>query len=125
MKKVSLSILVILVTFFLTIESCGPVVFSSRLGTPPPHWFYPNRVETVRYVYFPNHQIYYDFSIRKYIYLDNNAWISVGVLPARFKGHDLRRSKQIRIKDYHGDNIRKYHNETTVKRVKTNNRRYY
>lgn len=125
MKKVNLLFLAILSIVFFTIESCGPVVFSSSLGTPPPHWFYPNRVETVRYVYFPNHQIYYDFSFKKYIYLDNNAWIRVNVLPARFKGHDLRRSKQLRIKDYYGDNIRKYHNETTVKRVKTNNRRYY
>ena len=124
MKKVNLLMLVFLGAFYLTLESCGPVVFSSRLGIPPPPWFYPNRVETVRYIYFPNHQIYYDFSIRKYIYLNNNSWISVSVLPTRFNGHDLRRSKQIRIRDYFGDNIKRYHNETTVKRVKKN-KRYY
>lgn len=125
MKKFNSLILILLSVLFLTLESCGSIVFSSRLGTPPPPWFYPNRVETIRYVYFPDHYIYYDLSLRNYIYLDNGAWITVNVLPARFNGHDLKRSRKIRINNYYGDNIKKYHNETTVKRKKLNSKRYH
>jgi len=125
MKKFNFLILAFLSVLFLTLESCGPVVFSSRLGTPPPPWFYPNRVETVRYVYFPDYEFYYDLSLRNYIYLNNGAWITVNVLPNRFNGHDLKRSRKIRINDYYGDNIKRYHNETTVKRKNLNSKRYH
>jgi len=125
MKKFNLLILVFLSVLFLTLESCGPVVFSSRLGTPPPPWFYPNRVEIVRYVYFPDYEFYYDLSLRNYIYLDNGLWVTVNVLPNRFNGHDLKRSRKIRINDYYGDNIKRYHNETTLKRKNLNSKRYH
>ena len=124
MKKVNF-ILVLISVFFITLGSCGPVVFSSRLGIPPPPWFYPNRIETVRYIYFPDHMFYYDLSLRNYIYLDNGAWITVTILPARFKVHNLNRSRQVRINNYFGDNIKKYHKKTTVKRTKKTNRRYH
>lgn len=110
MKKFNCLILVLLSVLFFTLESCGPVVFSSRLGTPPPQWFYPNRVETVRYVYFPDYEFYYDLSLRNYIYLDSGAWITVNILPTRFKGYDLKRTRKVRINNYYGDNIKKYHN---------------
>lgn len=125
MKKFNLLILVFLSVLFLTLESCGPVVFSSRLGTPPPPWFYPNRVEIVRYVYFPDYEFYYDLSLRNYIYLDNGLWVTVNVLPNRFNGHNLKRSRKIRINDYYGDNIKRYHNETTLKRKNLNSKRYH
>lgn len=99
----------------LMLSSCGPVVFTSRPHTPPPPWFYPHRVESVRYVYFPEHMIYYDLSLRTYIYLDNGVWISAAVLPRRFNGVNLRRSRTVRIRDYHGDDIRRYHKENNDK----------
>ena len=125
MKKTVLLIFVILFASILSLESCGPVVFSSRLGAPPPNWFYPNRVETVRYVYFPDYEIYYDFSLRNYIYFDNGAWLSVEILPKRFNRINLRRSRQVRIKDYFGDNIKRYHNDNVIKRRNPSSKRYH
>ena len=109
----------------VAIESCGPVVISSRLETPLPSWFYPNRVEMVRYVYFPEHMIYYDLSLRNYIYLDNNVWVRVNVLPPRYRAINLNRSRFARVKTYRGDNISRYHreNNTTRRRSNTNTTR--
>jgi hypothetical protein len=111
MKKTIFLTLALLFSFVLSIESCGPVVVTSRIGTPPPPWFYPNRAEVVRYIYFPEHEIYYDFSLRSYIYLDNNIWITADILPSRFNHINLRRSHNIRIHDYFGDDIKRYHND--------------
>lgn len=111
MKKIVFLPFALLFSFVLSLESCGPVVVTSRIGTPPPPWFYPGRAEVVRYVYFPEHEIYYDFSLRNYIYLDNNAWVTVNVLPARFSRVDLRRSNRVRINNYFGDDIKSYHSD--------------
>lgn len=116
MKKVSLTLVSTVFTVVFTLLSCGPVVFSSRLGAPPPPWFYPNRVEHVRYVYFPEFEFYYDFTQKNYIYFNNGSWLSVKILPSKYDGINLRRSRQVRIKNYHGDNIKKYHNNTIIKR---------
>jgi len=118
MKKVIFLILALLGATIFTLESCGPVVISSRLGTPPPPWFYPNRVETLRYVYFPDYSIYYDLSLRNYSYFENGIWITANILPPRFHSINLRRSKQVRITNYFGDDIKRYHNENrrTIKR---------
>ncbi|MGB5499563.1 MAG: hypothetical protein WBM77_11600, partial [Maribacter sp.] len=58
----------------LVLSSCGTVVISSRPNHPPPPWFYPNRLEVVRYVYFPEISIYYDLTARTYLYLDGGIW---------------------------------------------------
>ena len=104
----------------VAIKSCGPVVISSRPETPPPPWFYPNRVEMVRYVYFPEYLIYYDLSLRNYIYLDNNVWVRVNVLPPRYRTINLNRSRFIRVKNYRGDNISSYHRENNTTRSRSN-----
>ncbi|ARV14790.1 hypothetical protein [Polaribacter sp. SA4-12] len=116
MKKRKYLLIIILFTSMFMIESCGPVVFSSRLEIPPPPWFYPNRIETVRYVYFPEHNIYYDLSLRSYIYLKNKAWLTVKVLPSQYRSIDLKRSRFVRIKNYRGDNITNYHQGDNTKR---------
>lgn len=128
MKYKVIFMFAILLSSMLALESCGPVVISSRLGTPPPPWFYPNRIETVRYVYFPDHMIYYDISLRNYIYLDNGAWIRVNILPTRYKNINLRHSKFVRIKDYYADDIRQFHPRNSYVKgrrtaAKSNNRR--
>ncbi len=107
-----------------TLENCGPVLITSRLSNPPPSWFYPNRIETVRYIYFPNHMIYYDLSLRNYIYLDNGIWITAVILPSRYNGINFRRSRTVRINNYFGDDIRRYHKENKKKgRKSTSTRR--
>ena len=110
MKKSVFILFAIFLFSCLTIESCGPVVFTTRLGHTPPHWFYPNRIETVRYIYFPDYTIYYDLSSRNYSYIENGLWITVDMLPPRFNSYNLRRSKQVRINNYYDDNIQRYHN---------------
>jgi len=113
-------VLLLLISAF-TLESCSPIVISSQPEQPLPPWFYPNRVEAVRYVYFPEYKIYYDLSLGNYLYLDNNAWVRVNVLPERFSAIKLNRSKFVRVKNYRGNNIRIYHNKNNASRNRTNN----
>lgn len=115
MKKGMFFMLLFLAVISMVFESCGPVIVSARTSAPPPPWFYPNRVETVRYVYFPDYMIYYDLSLRNYIYLENGVWITVNVLPARYSRVNLRRSRFVRINNYYGDDIKRYHNENSVR----------
>lgn len=113
--------LFLITALFLT--SCGPVVFTSRPNNPPPSWFYPNRLEMVRYVYFPEYSIYFDLTLNNYLYFENNVWVRVNVLPSRYRNIDLNRSRYVRVKNYRSDNIREYHNKNvrsnTSKRATT------
>lgn len=116
MKPKRLFYIILLIASMSIVESCGPVVISSRPDMPPPPWFYPNRVEAVRYVYFPDHMIYYDLSLRNYIYFNNGIWVTVDVLPLPYRNINLRRSRFIRVKGYRGDNISSYHRENNTTR---------
>lgn len=113
MKTLRYSIITLLMCTFIGLESCGPIIISSRPSHPTPSWFYPNRVINVRYVYFPDYMVYYDLSLRNYIYLENDVWITVSVLPTRFNTINLRRARQVRIDNYFGDNIKEYHRTST------------
>ncbi|NHF59622.1 hypothetical protein FK220_009740 [Flavobacteriaceae bacterium TP-CH-4] len=105
---------------FLLLASCGPVVLTTRVADPPPPWFYPNRLELVRYVYFPEFSFYYDLSSRTYVYLDAGVWVRRKVLPTRYRNIDLRRSRYERIRNYNDDNIRRYHEEHNANRGRSN-----
>lgn len=115
----ALLLLIVLPVFFI-MTSCGPIILTSRVNNPPPPWFYPNRVELVRYVYFPEYSIYYDLSARTYLYLDGGIWIRREVLPPRYQRIDLTRSRYERIRNYNDDNIRKYHEEYNANRGRSN-----
>jgi hypothetical protein len=115
MKKYKIALFVTLILSLLFLGSCGPIIISPHPQNPPPSWFYPNRIESVRYVYFPEHTIYFDLSVRQYLYLDNNVWIRVRTLPQRYRSINLNRSKFVRIKGYRNDNIRTYHRENYSK----------
>ena len=126
MKKFKLLSIALLLIFISSLESCGPVIISSRPSHPTPPWFYPSRVVNVRYVYFPEFSIYYDLTLRHYLYLDNGMWITVNTLPPRYRGVDLRRTRQVRIDNYFGDNIKVYHPKNSYvkgRRTTTNRRR--
>ena len=86
MKRLKFYLFTLLLLGSISLESCGPVIISSRPSHQIPSWFYPNRVVNVRYVYFPDYTIYYDLTLRNYLYYENNVWIRVNVLPSRFKG---------------------------------------
>tara|TARA_R110000737_G_scaffold83331_1_gene115797 strand:- start:527 stop:1099 length:573 start_codon:yes stop_codon:yes gene_type:complete len=113
-------VLFITVIVLLFLASCGPIVVSSRIGQPPPPWFYPNRLEVVRYVYFPEYSFYYDLSARTYVYLDGGVWVRRNVLPSRYQNIDLRRSKYERIRNYSDENIRRYHEDNNANRGRSN-----
>lgn len=105
----------------LFLSSCGSVVVTSRPNHPPPIWFYPNRLEVVRYVYFPEHSIYYDLTLSNYLYLKINVSLRAKILPHSYNTINLNRIRYVRIKDFRGDNIKQYHNENNIRRSdKTN-----
>ncbi len=104
----------------LFLVGCGPVIISSRPSHPPPPWFYPHRLEVVRYIYFPELSIYYDLSARTYLYLDGGVWVRRNELPPRYRNFDLRRSRYTRIRDYQDDNIQRYHEENNANRGRSN-----
>ena len=121
-KKVYRSIeLYIIVAIFLLMTSCGPMVWTTGFSEPPPPWFYPNRLEVVRYVYFPEYHFYYDHSTRDYLYLDAGIWVRHKVLHPRYSHLNLRRLKYERIREYRSDDIRKYHEENNINRARKNN----
>lgn len=118
MKKVVLFAAVLLA--LSGFQACGPVIVSHGLADPPPPWFYPNRVETVRYIFFPEFSIYYDLSSSTYIYLDGGVWTRNKVLPPRYRSYDLGRSRYKRIRDYYDDNIAGYHEQHNGNRGRSN-----
>ncbi len=118
MKK---AILFIGLFFALSVfQACGPVIVSHRLADPPPPWFYPNRIEAVRYVFFPEFNIYYDLNTRVYIYLDGGVWVRRNVLPPRYRSYNLNRSRYERVRNYYDDNIERYHNQNNSNRGRSN-----
>ena len=106
-KSLFLAIIVLMLT-----AACGPVLVTSRQGPPPPPWFYPNRVEVVRYVYFPELTLYFDLRSNTYIYLEGATWVRRNRLPERYLRYDLGRQRYHRIRGYQGEDIREYHNST-------------
>ena len=110
----------LLFMIMLILASCGPVVITSRASSPPPPWFYPNRLEVVRYVYFPEYRFYYDLSARTYIYLDGGTWVRRNVLPPQYRGVDLRRSRYERVRNFNDDAIGTYHKEHNANRGRSN-----
>ena len=123
-KQISRSLLLFLIFIaLLLIASCGPMVLTTGVSEPPPPWFYPNRLEVVRYVYFPEYRFYYDLSARTYLYLDGGVWVRRKVLPPRYRNLNLRRARYERIKGYRNDNIRRYHEENNLNRGRSNRNR--
>ena len=108
------------VLFSLIVGSCGPVILTSRPGTPPPPWFYPNRLEVVRYVYFPEFHLYYDLSERMYLYWDSGIWRRVKTLPPRYHSLNLARTRYVRVRDYMDDNIGRYDQENNRTKGRSN-----
>jgi hypothetical protein len=102
-------ILILLIGALL--NGCGPVVITSRVGSQPPTWFYPHRVEVVRYIYFPELILYFDLRSQSYVYRDGNRWIRRQELPTRYNRIDLNRQRYLRIQNYDADDIQPYHNQ--------------
>jgi len=113
-------LLFVALLILLMLASCGPMVLTTGVREPPPPWFYPNRLEVVRYVYFPEYRFYYDISTNVYLYLDGGVWVRRSTLPPRYRNLDLRRSRYERVKGYRSDNIQRYHEENNTNRGRSN-----
>jgi hypothetical protein len=110
MKKFGLILLALLSIGSITINSCGVIVApSSRLLMDSHPGYYSNNIESVRYYYYPEHMVYFDLSIKKYIYLSDGVWITAAMLPSHFGSLNFRLSNHVGIHNYYGDNITKYH----------------
>ena len=103
--------LFLIYVLMMLMASCGPVVITSRPGPPPPPWFYPHRVEVVRYVYFPELTMYFDLRTHTYLYREGNTWIRREQLPPRYHNYDLSRQRYERISGYDNDDISPYHQQ--------------
>ena len=114
------ALLFFITVILLLLASCSPMVMTTGVSEPPPPWFYPNRLEVVRYVYFPEYHFYYDLSARTYLYLDGGVWVRRKVLPPQYRNLNLRRSRYERVKGYRDDNIRPYHEENNANRGRSN-----
>ncbi len=105
----------------MSLSSCGPVIVTSRPGPPPPPWFYPNRLEVVRYVYFPELSVYFDLRTHVYLYREGNVWVRRPQLPPRYRNYDLNRQRYERIRGYQEDNIAPYHRENSGRSNRSRN----
>ncbi len=113
MKRIQSLAMTVLFMVVFSLEGCGPVIISSRPQHPMPEWFYPHRVVNVRYVYFPEYSIYYDITLRNYLYWDSGVWLRVNVLPSRYHNINFRKTRQIRVENYFDDDISRYHRTRT------------
>ena len=104
--------LFLLYVLLLLFASCGPVVYTSHAGPPPPPWFYPHRVEVVRYVYFPELRVYFDLRTHSYLYLEGSVWTRNRELPSRYRHPDLNRYRYQRIRGYEQDDIKPYDDQS-------------
>ncbi|MFM1878957.1 MAG: hypothetical protein RLZZ241_1823 [Bacteroidota bacterium] len=95
----------------MLLSNCGPVVITSRIGTPPPPWFYPHRVEMVRYIYFPELVLYFDLRTHTYLYREGIIWRRQPELPPQYRNYDLSRERYQRIQNYDRDDIKPYHEQ--------------
>ncbi|MDE3741981.1 hypothetical protein [Maribacter polysaccharolyticus] len=110
----------IIVAGLLLMFGCGPLVITTGMDYHPPKWFYPNRLELVRYVYFPEFNFYYDLSSHAYLYLDGGIWVRHRNLPPRYQNLDLNRHRYERVRNYREDNIKRYHEAHNADRGRSN-----
>lgn len=124
MKQASL-----IVSFvFLAIIFSSPELLAQKKGpkktktsykkeTGPPHWAKAHgyRAKT-RYVYFPQHNFYYDNSKGAYIYLSGKNWEVSAQIPNLFKNIDLSAAIKVDI-DLESDDPQK-HNADHRKKYK-------
>ena len=63
-----------------------------------PDWG-PTGYDHAGYYYIPDVGAYYDVNAHEYIYMENNAWVHRGFLPARYRNYDLYRGYKVVIND--------------------------
>ncbi|OWP74825.1 hypothetical protein [Flavobacterium oreochromis] len=93
----------------------------------PPDWApaHGYRAKT-RYVYFPDHNFYYDLQAQNYIYLKGNNWEIKASLPSPFININLGQSSQVEL-DFYGERPYFYNENHIVryKKIKKYKEKYY
>jgi len=96
MKK--LIILFVLCTSGLFCQTTtAQVSFRINLGSQP--MWGPVGYDHVEYYYLPDIEAYYYVPSHKYIYMENDHWITRSYLPRRYGDYDLYNSRKIVIND--------------------------
>lgn len=96
----TLKIIIAAILFVATTSLEAQVTVGAHFG--PPVWA-PKAPATVQYYYLPDINTYYDASERRYIYMNNGAWVRTTTLPVRYKGYDLYTSRPVYLSDYKGN----------------------
>ena len=115
MKKLTPFLTLQLVLAVLAMEGCYTLVITSEPQNPSmPEWFYPRFAKAVRYVYFPELNIYYDLTSQTYLYFEDDNWVRRSDLPAEYHHIDLGNYKYERCKDYFENDIERFHRDQDV-----------
>ncbi|WP_428225102.1 hypothetical protein [Flavobacterium sp.] len=100
----------ILLLFFISFIGMETIIAQG-----PPPWAHAHgyRAKT-RYVYFPDHNVYYDLQARNYIYLSGRNWEIRANLPTTLFHLNLGRSAQVEL-DFAGDRPYRYNADHLVR----------
>ncbi|MFT4093873.1 MAG: hypothetical protein QM640_09530 [Niabella sp.] len=83
MKKILIAMFVLFFGLTITPAAKAQVSVQVNIGSQPA-WG-PTGYDYAPYYYFPDYNIYFDVSSNKYIILNNNSWIYVSSVPARYR----------------------------------------
>ena len=100
----------LLLAFFLCIT-----IAEEAFSQGPPPWAPAHGYKAkTRYVYFPDHNMYYDLQARNYIYLNGRNWEIRAKIPTPFISINLGRSAQVEL-DFVGERPYRYNTTHIVK----------
>lgn len=105
-KSLKIFLIVLLLSLFIVPE----ISFAQPPKWAPAHGY---RAKT-RYVYFPQHNFYYDLQAHHYFYLNNGGWSVSVAVPAPFISINLGRSTQVQL-NYYGNYPYYYNADHRVK----------
>lgn len=92
-----------IISLILLLSSLVPLESLAQKKHGPPDWAPAHGYRSQnRYVYFPQHNFYYDTHSRAYIYPDGPHWQMAPALPSIYAWIDLGHAKQVAL-DFYGD----------------------
>jgi hypothetical protein len=86
-----------------------------RSGGGPPPWApaHGYRAKT-RYVYFPDHNMYFDLQKNMYIFLSGGGWMVAATLPRVYANINLKTSRHVEL-DFYSENPQRNNKDHLVK----------
>jgi hypothetical protein len=91
------------------------VMAQGKPGGGPPPWAPANgyRAKT-RYVYFPDHNFYFDLNRGLYIFMSGSSWTMASKLPPLYSKVNLKSTRQVEL-DFYSDNPHRHNKDHLVK----------